>query len=69
MEENEPIYPDIEVELIGEDANAGAILGRTTRAMNRGGLSKEQVDQFREEATSGDYGHLLATVQKWVTVL
>lgn len=65
---DEPIYPDIEVELSGQDGNAFAIVSRTARAMGRGGVSMEQVDLFREEATSGDYEHLLAVVQKWVRI-
>lgn len=65
---SEPIYPEIEVQLSGEDGNAFSILSRTARALRRGGVSKESVDEFREMATSGDYEHLLATVQKWVTV-
>lgn len=69
MSADEVMYPDIEVELSGQDGNAFAILSRTARAMTRGGVSKEQVDQYRHEATSGDYDHLLATTMKWVTVL
>lgn len=65
---DEPIYPDIDVELVGLDGNGFFIVSRTAQALSRGGVSKENVDRFREEATSGDYDHLLAVVQKWVTV-
>lgn len=68
MTADDPIYPEIEVQLTGEDGNAFSIVSRTARALRRGGVSKEQVDQFREEATSGSYEHLLATVQKWVEI-
>lgn len=66
---DEPIYPDIKVQLTGEDGNGFFIVSRTARALSRGGVSKQSVDEFRHEATSRDYDHLLATVQKWVTVL
>jgi hypothetical protein len=59
-------YPNIKVRLVGEDGNAFSILGRTTRAMRMGGVSQEQIDAFRAEATAGDYNHLLCTVMSWV---
>ena len=64
----EPKYPEIEVQLIGEDGNAFAILAKVKRAMRLGGVCKCQIEDFREEATSGDYDHLLRTCMKWVTV-
>ena len=59
-------YPSIHVRLVGEDGNAFAILGRVVQALKQGGVSKEEIAQFREEATSGDYDHLLVTVTSWV---
>jgi hypothetical protein len=53
---------------VGEDGNAFAILGRVIRAMQRAGLTDEEVAEFRREATSGDYDHLLATAMRWVDV-
>lgn len=61
-------YPDVSVPLVGEDGNAFFIIGRTTRAMKRGGVSADEIKSFMEEATSGDYDHLLSTVAKWVSV-
>lgn len=61
-------YPDITVQLTGNDGNAFHILGRVGKALKRGGVSKEQVEAFTEEATSGDYDHLLQTCMKWVNV-
>lgn len=62
-----PKYPNVSVRLVGEDGNAFFILGRVTTAMRRAGISEEEASKFREEATSGDYGHLLRTVMAWVT--
>lgn len=60
-------FPDVIVPLVGEDGNAFAILGRVITAMRRAGCTKEEIDAFKTEATSGDYDHLLATVMETVT--
>jgi hypothetical protein len=61
-------YPDIEVQLSGEDGNAFAIIGRVRQALRRADVSTEEIDEFTEEATAGDYDHVLQTCFKWVTV-
>jgi hypothetical protein len=63
-----PKYPEVNVKLIGEDGNAFSILGSVKRAMQRERVSKEECDKFMEDATVGDYNHLLQTVMEWVTV-
>lgn len=60
-------YPDVQVQLTGEDGNAFAVLGRVARAMRRAGHG-DAVEAFMAEATSGDYDHLLATAMNWVDV-
>jgi len=61
-------YPEIEVQLTGNDGNAYFILALVRKAMRRADVSKEVQDEFLSEATNGDYNHLLATCTKWVTV-
>lgn len=61
-----PKYPDVFVELTGEDGNAFLILGRVQKALRKAGVDKAEVAEFMAEATSGDYDHLLQTVVKWV---
>lgn len=69
-------YPDVHVQLSGEDGNAFVIMGAVTRQLRRHlqgeGMSGVFVDQvigdFRAEATSGDYDHLLQTCMRWVDV-
>lgn len=61
-------YPDLTVKLSGEDGNAFAILGAVMRVLRRAGMSKDEINQFQTEATSGDYNHLLQTVMQWVEV-
>jgi len=69
LTENEgPKYPDVEVQLTGEDGNAFAIMGAVGKALRRAGVSKEEIDQFNKEAMSGDYDNLLQTAMKWVDV-
>ena len=63
-----PKYPDITVELVGQNGNAFNILGICLRAMRQAGLSKEERDAFQKEATSGDYNHLLITCTEWFDV-
>lgn len=61
-------YPQITVKLLGYDGNAFAILGKVRRHMRRAGLSDEQIHEFTDEATKGDYDHLLRTCMKYVNV-
>jgi hypothetical protein len=68
MAKVQPRYPNIRVQLVGQDGNAFSIIGRTRVALRRGGVHAEAIDAFVQEATSGDYNHLLQTVMKWVSV-
>lgn len=61
-------YPQVKVRLSGEDGNAFAILGRVRNAMHRAGVEDNEINAFFEEATSGDYDHLLQTCMKYVDV-
>jgi len=63
-----PKYPDITVELVGQDGNAFAILGRVQREMRRGGVPGSDIEAFVAEATKGNYDELLTTVMRWVNV-
>lgn len=62
-------FPNVEVELSGQDGNAFFILGRVQQALRRAGATPEQLKEFMDEATSGDYDHLLQTVMRWVEVV
>jgi len=61
-------YPEIKVKLVGEDGNAFFILGKVIKALRRGGVPMEEIDKFENEATAGDYNHLLRTCMEWVDV-
>lgn len=68
MARTKPRYPNIRVQLAGQDGNAFSIIGRTRVALRRGGASPDAIEKFVEEAMSGDYNHLLQTVMRWVEV-
>ena len=58
----------VKVKLIGQDGNAFYILGAVTKALRQAGYDREFIQQFQDEATAGDYNHLLATVTEYVIV-
>lgn len=62
-------YPEVEVQLSGEDGNAFDILGRVAKALRRAGVEQSEIDDFNTQATSGDYSNLLGVCAQWVTVL
>ena len=66
-------YPDVQVQLSGEDGNAFAIIGRVQQALRRADVPEGEVKVFLDEATSawsrgtsGRYDHLLQTCMRWV---
>ena len=54
----------VNLKLVGLNGNAFAVLGAFQRAASRQGWTKEEIDTVIEEATSGEYDHLLATIMK-----
>ncbi len=58
---------DVVVKLEGEDGNAFAVLGKVCKALKRAG-HEDLVKSFTQEATAGDYDHLLRTVMEYVEV-
>lgn len=62
-----PRFPDVTVQLTGQDGNAFLIVGRVSAALRNGGATREEVTEFRNEA-SGDYNNVLRTALAWVNV-
>jgi len=58
-------YPDVKVQLVGLDGNAYSIMGRAQKAARKAGLTKDQIDEYINEAISGDYNHLLAVTMEY----
>jgi hypothetical protein len=65
----EPKFPDVEVQLSGEDGNAFAIMGAVSKALRRAGKGQDAIDEFTKDATSGDYDHLLRVAMETVDVV
>jgi hypothetical protein len=55
----------VNLELIGVDGNAYAIMGVFSRQARREGWSQDEIDQVLEEAQSGDYDQLLSTIMTY----
>ena len=62
-------HPEITLHLVWEDGNAFAIVPPARSARWRGGVPKEEIEAFTTQITSGDFGHLLGTVQEWMEVV
>lgn len=54
-----PKYPEVEVLLFGEDANALSILARVDRALRQAGVSELERKAIQTQAMDGNYDHLL----------
>lgn len=60
---------DVKVKLLGRNGNAFAIMGAVKQAMKRMDVDKAIIDEYLEEAMSGDYDNLLVTTMKYVEVV
>jgi hypothetical protein len=61
-------YPEIEVQLTGQDGNAFAIMGAVSTALRKGGVPKDEINEYTTQSMSGDYDNLLRTAMEWVSV-
>jgi hypothetical protein len=52
----------VQLELVGLDGNAFAILGAWRRAAKSQGWTLAEITLVIDEATKGDYNHLLAVI-------
>lgn len=68
MSEVKDVQTDIKVKLSGTDGNAFSIMGTVAREMRRAGVEQKIIKAFYDEATSGDYDHLLQTCHRFVEV-
>jgi len=56
------------VKLVGTDGNAFALMGKCQQAARKAGWTRETISAVMNEATAGDYNHLLATLMKYFEV-
>ena len=52
----------VDLELVGLDGNAFALMGAFQRQARKEGWSKEEIDVVLKDAMSGDYDHLLSVL-------
>ncbi len=57
-----------ELELVGQDGNAFAIIGKAIKVARKAGWTAEKIKKFQAEVTSGDYDHVLQTCEKYFDV-
>lgn len=62
----QPKFPNAYFPLEGQDGNAFGLIGGARRALRKAGATTEQIEEFSNEATSGDYDHVLQTIMAWV---
>lgn len=61
-------YPNVKVKLTGGDLEPLTILMTVSEALREALVPEDKIEQFREEATSGDYKAFIQTCMKWVDV-
>lgn len=61
-------YPDVHVQLSGQDGNAFSIMAAVSSALREAEVPTEEINKYREESMAGDYNHLLQTAMAWVDV-
>ena len=61
-------YPEVEVKLTETSGNSFAIIGAVSKALRRNDVSKEEIDTFQAEASSGNYDNVIQTAMRWVKV-
>lgn len=62
------IYPNIKVDLSNVDGNALSVVALVEKAMRVARVPYEKIQEFRKDALSGNYDHVLQTVLKYVDV-
>ena len=57
------IKKTVNLSLIGLDGNSFSIMGAFQRQAKTEGWTKDEINKVINEAMSGDYNHLIATIQ------
>ena len=55
--------------LVGIDGNAYSVMGYVSQCMKNEGMSKEEIQNYRKDAMSGDYNNLLLVSQEMIDFL
>ena len=62
MKQKNEIKKTVNLDLVGVNGNAYAIMGAFKKQARKEGWSQGDINQILTEAKSGDYNHLLATI-------
>lgn len=62
-------YPEIVVQLTGNDGNAFAVMGAVSKALRKAKIASDEIKEYTNQSMSGDYDNLLNVAMSWVTVL
>jgi hypothetical protein len=63
-----PKFPEVEVQLTGQDGNAFNIIGRVSRALKQAGMPAEATEFTNRAFSAGSYDELLQLAMETVTV-
>lgn len=63
-----PRYPEIRVQLTGENGNAFAIMGAVKAALKQNQVAPSEIDEYLQASMAGDYDALLRVAMEWVDV-
>lgn len=63
-----PKHPDVHVKLIGEDGNVFNLIAICKREMRAAGLTREEMNQFEQEVTAGNYDGALRVMMEWFDI-
>jgi hypothetical protein len=64
-----PKFPDVEVQLSGEDGNAFGIIGKTMKALRHAGHEDASREYQNEAMSSASYDEVIQTTMRYVEVL
>lgn len=70
MSTSQPVkFPDVHVQLSGEDGNVFSIIGRVSQALRRAGCAPSEIETFQKQVQSSQsYDEALWVVMQWVSV-
>jgi hypothetical protein len=55
----------VRISLVGVDSNSFAVMGAWKEAARKQGWTNEEIKEVLDEATRGDYNHLMMTIVKY----
>lgn len=64
-----PLFPDVEVQLVGEDGNVFAIIGRVQKALRRADHGTAAQDFIDLAVSAESYDEVLRLAMQTVTVM